>query len=501
MAPRELILNLPSNDDHLYLRVATAIQQAILDGRLKPGSHLPGTRTLAGSLGVHRRTIVTALQVLESEGWVVGSPNRGACVASHPPESARPSPETGQAPGRPVGFDLPSLLQAVSTTPEGLFSLADGIPDPRLAPGEAISRGYQRAMKRHGPALLQDRHPQGTPLLRESLAEWLSERQGVALSPDRILVTRGSRSSLALLVYGFFKRGDIAAVETPGNRAAWDVFHAGPQVTTRGLPLDGEGLAPEPLRELLDQERVRLLYLSARRQFPTGQSLSRPRAERILDLAQRHRLAILEDDYDGEFSYGDPPPRTLLSLDPGGQVIQMGSLSRLIAPGLRVSYLVAPEALAAYLARIQQKQEEQGDAVLEWALGDFIRDGELNRHLRRVRKVYQERRDHLLQLLADRFQGALVADRAPGGMALWIRSAQGLDLEGLIQLAKGKGLLLKPPSWFGLGAPANGFRMGFTQATEMELSQAVDRLAQAWDLFQESLGKASLDPRFPVRPC
>lgn len=480
MPPRDLVLNLPPSSGHRYQRVAEAIQEAILDGRLKPGTYLPGTRSLSTRLGVNRRTVTYALQLLESEGWLTNCPYKGACVAPHPPER-RPF-----VPGSPphsvprVGFDLPSLLQAVSTTPAGIFSLADGIPDPRLAPGEAISQGYQRAMKRHGSTLLQNRHPQGTLLLREMLAEWLSERQGVALSPNRILITRGSRSSLALLVYGFFKNGDIAAVETPGNHAAWEVFHSGPQVTIQGLPIDSEGVDPDALEALLEQQRIRLLYLTPRCQFPTGLSMSSARAERILALAKAHRLAILEDDYDAEFLNSDPPLRSLLSMDPSGQVIQMGSISRLIAPGLRISYLVAPEALAAYLAKIQQRLDEHGDAVLEWAVGDLIRDGELTRHLRRVRKVYRGRRVHLLGLLEKHFQGSLVAPPPPGGMALWLQGGPGMDLEALAKAAKERGLLLNPPTWFALSGNAMGFRMGYTQASEDEMVEAVNRLAQAW---------------------
>jgi GntR family transcriptional regulator / MocR family aminotransferase len=485
MPVRELILNLPPTSGHLYQRVAEAIQEAILDGRLKPGAYLPGTRALSATLGVNRHTVITALQILESEGWLTNSPFRGACVADRPPEG-HPRAAAEATPAAPrIGFDLPSLLQAVSTTATGLFSLADGAPDPRLAPGELISKGYQRAMKRHGPTLLQNRHPQGTLLLREMLAQWISERQGVAVDPGRVLITRGSRSSLALLVYGFLRKGDLVAVETPGNRAAWDVFRAAPQVALRGLPLAGGGLDPDALQALVNRETVRLLYVTARRQFPTGGSLGGAQAERLVEVAQAHRLAILEDDYEGEFHELEPPPRSLLSLDPSGQVIQMGSLSRLVAPGLRISYLVAPGSLAGSLARIQQRLDEYGDAVLEWAMGDLIRDGELGRHLRRSRKVYQARRDHLASLLEARFHGALAPASPAGGMALWIQGTPGIDLEALVAAAKVRGLLLNPPSWFALEGAGTGFRLGFTQATEEEMDQAVARLGMAWDSLQE----------------
>ncbi len=479
MRHRDLLLHLDAGDGMLYARIADAIKGAILDGRLEPGSRLPGTRILAESLGVNRRTVIMAIERLEGEGWVVNEAYRGASVPTELPSGARPSKGTARAQERELGFDLPSLLQPVSTNPSGALLLADGAPDPRLAPGLAISRGYQRAMQRHAPDLLQERDPMGNPLLREQIASWISERHGLHVDPGRILVTRGSRSAISLLTHAIFRPGDPVLVESPGNRAAWDLFQTGAGMALRSVHHGPGGLDLDAVRACLRRDPIRLLYLTARRQFPTGSVLAQDKAEALLELAAEHRVAILEDDYDAEITFGDRRTPSLLALDRESVVIHLGSLSRLIAPGLRITFLVVPPPIAPFLASAKQRIEEPGDAALEWAIGDLIRDGDLARHLRRVRKVYQHRRDLLASLLRERLGGDLRFELPGGGMGLWLKAREGLCAETWIRAARTFGLRLNPPSWFALDDLEPGFRMGFAQADDTELGLAVDRLVQA----------------------
>ncbi|BDU78541.1 aminotransferase-like domain-containing protein [Mesoterricola sediminis] len=478
MRPRDLLLQIPAGSGTLYARVADAVRAAILDGRLGPGTLLPGTRALSEMLGVNRRTVVIGLQRLEAEGWIVTEPYKGAVVADELPSGARAAPKA-PGPCTQLGFDLPSLMRPVSTSQTGALLLADGAPDPRLAPGEAISRGYQRAMARHGAAMLQGRDPLGDPLLREQIAAWISERHGVAVDADRILLTRGSRSAISLLAHALFQQGETVLVETPGNRSAWDVFQAGAQMTIQGIPPRDGALDVEGIDRRCRAERIRLLYLTARRQFPTGATLAQDRAEALLKVAAAHRVAILEDDYDAEITFGDRRAAPLLALDREGLVIHLGSLSRLIAPGLRIAFLVVPAPLAPFLANVKQHLEEQGDAALEWAIGDLIRDGELSRHLRRTRRIFEHRRDILADLLRVRLGGDLTFELPTGGMGLWLKVREGLDADAWVHAARVQGLRLNPPAWFSLDEPLPCFRMGFAQADEAELRLAVDRLVQA----------------------
>ncbi len=481
MRIRDLQLTLDDSPDlPLGQRVAATLRQAILSGRLPPGAALPGSRVLAERLGVNRQTVIPALQELEAEGWVVTEPNRGTFVALEPPSGIHPPPEEADGGQSHIGFDLPSLLQSVSTTSQGALLLADGAADPRLAPAKELARGYQRALLRHGTRLLQDRDPLGTLLLREGLAAWLAERQDVKVDPGRILITRGSRGGLALLASTLFKPGEVAAVEDPGNRGAWDILGQGARLSLRPVPVDADGMDPAALEALLRREPVRLLYLTPRRQFPTGGSLSRMRADRILELARQYRVAVLEDDYDGEICYGEPHPESLRSRDRSGQVIHIGSLSRLLAPGLRLGFLVLPAPLVPFLARARRGQEEQGDPAFEWAVADLIRDGELARHLRRVRKVYQARRDLLVNLLRERLGEILQVEPPAGGMGLWVHARPGVDATAWVQAARTRGLILNPPSHFYLGDSRPDFRMGFAQADEAELVEAVSRLTEGW---------------------
>ena len=480
MRARDLLLTLDETPGiPLGQRVVLTLQRAILEGRLVPGTALPGSRVLSEMLGVNRQTVIPAVQELEAQGWLMTLPNRGTYVADELPTGARPVHVRGEDGAPMVGFDLPSFLQPVSTTTSGTLLLADGAADPRLAPAEELARGYQRALRRHGPHLLQDRDPLGTPLLREAVAAWITERHGIRVEPSQVLITRGSRGALALLAGALFRPGDIAAVENPGNRGAWDILQQGARLSLRPVPVDADGLIPEALEALLKRERIRALYLTPRRQFPTTATLSNERKAEILRLATQYRVAVLEDDYDGELCYTEHRMEPLLAQDRTGQVIHLGSLSRLLAPGLRLGYLVLPALLAPLLARAKKAREEQGDPAFEWAVADLIRDGDLAAHLRKTRKVYKTRRDHLVALLRERLGAHLEVEPAEGGMGLWIRVTSGVEVGAWIREARACGLMLNPPAHFFMDEAEPAFRMGFAQADETELKEAVERLTTA----------------------
>lgn len=462
----------------LVHRVARTLRKAIHEGRLQPGMALPGSRILATMLGVHRQTIVPAFQELEAEGWLVAKACHGTFVATDLPSFdavGQGIPEAEPS----LGFQLPSYLKPLSTLEEGALRLADGVADPRLAPSEGLALAYQRALRRHGPDLLGGKDVLGSLLLRQAIATWTSLRLCTPVSPERVLVTRGSRGGLNLLASCLFRPGDAVLVENPGNGAAWEILQRDLGLRLVPVPVDAEGLCVDGLEDILDREAVKGIYVTPRCQFPTGVPLSEARAARLVELAGARRIAIIEDDYDAAIHYTAQRPSSLLARDRTGQVVHLGSLSRLLAPGLRLGYLILPEQVMPFVARKKASRGDLGDPAFEWAVGDLFRDGDLGNHVRRVRRTYMERRDHLVRALASRLDPWLEAAAPPAGMGLWIRVRQPLDAEELVARARAMGLLLDPPSRYFFGAPEPAFRMGFSQADAEELDRAVDILAAA----------------------
>jgi GntR family transcriptional regulator/MocR family aminotransferase len=479
MRTRDLALNIhDSSGATLVERIARALEKAIRDGRLRAGDGLPGSRSLAEALGVGRNTVLAAIDLLIAEGWLVTEPWRGTFVAPSAPVDAAPAHPTAPA---GLGFELPSARSHLSTGLAGLLDLADGWADSSLAPKEELGKAYQRALRLHGDRLLTAGDLHGNPLLRESLAAWVSERHGVAVGPERILVTRGGRSGVRLIAEALLKPGDRVGVEEPGNRALWEILRRHREVELCPLKVDAQGVLPESLEEALRGGPLRLMVLTPRCQFPTGAVLARDRAQRVLELAAAHRIAIFEDDSDAEFQYREPRNLPLLAQDGTGQVIFGVSLARLMAPGIRMGFLVVPAALGAHLARLRPGLETQGDRVAEWAFADLVRDGDFGRHLRRARKAFQARRDHLGAELHRELSGRLVFRMPEAGLALWLEAGGGVDLAGWIARAKGEGLLLAPPSRFHLDQASPCTRMGFAQVDEAGLTEAVARLKRAMD--------------------
>ncbi len=482
MRLRDLAISLdPGARESLQLQITRALGLAIRNGRIKPGMALPGSRHLAEELGVHRNTVLAALRELEAEGWIETRPGSGTFVSGTLPDLTPHAwgdgGEPAQAPPSDPGYDIPSALSPLTEPFHALMDLSEGLADARLAPSEAMGRAYQRAIRLHGEELLQYGEPQGNALLRRALSEMLSERRGLVADPEQILVTRGSRMALDLMSLSLFKQGGVIAVEDPGNRAAWETLQQSGDVLLKPIPVDEEGLDLDALEALLEHQRVDLVYLTPQHQNPTTVMLSPQRRMRLLELAQRYRMAVLEDDYDFEYQYDGRSMLPLASGDPTGQVIYMGSLSKLIAPGVRLGFLVAPKGLVDRLTRVRMRMDWQGDRVLEWAVADLFRDGDMARHVRKVRKAYEERRDHLAARLRDDLGEALEFRMPEGGLGLWATARPGLDLDAWLLRCKQQSLIIKPSTFYAFDRrPLNSTRLAFSQFEPGQLDTAVRRM-------------------------
>ena len=352
--------------------------------------------------------------------------------------------------------------------------MAGGQPDTRLLPLEELARAARRALRSRGHALLDYGDPQGLPTFRAGLARWLSEKRGLALGPDDLLVTRGSQMALYLAASALLRPGDRVAVEALGYGPAWRALRAA-GATLLPLPVDGDGLDVDALIRLDPPPRA--VYLTPHHQFPTGAVLSAGRRLRLLDWARRQRVAVLEDDFDHEVHYRGAPVLPLAASDPAGVVLYVGTLSKTFAPGVRTGVLVAPRALLERAVRLRVLVDRQGDQVTEAALAELLADGTLERHLRRIVRIYAQRRELLLSLLAERLPDALEVTPTVGGMALWARVISPVPAEAWSSAAAAEGVHVSAGQEYSFDAASVPFlRLGYAALDEAELREAVRRL-------------------------
>jgi GntR family transcriptional regulator/MocR family aminotransferase len=223
-----------------------------------------------------------------------------------------------------------------------------------------------------------------------------------------------------------------------------------------------------------------MIYVTPHHQHPTTVTLSATRRLALLDLARRERIAVLEDDYDQEFHYDGRPVLPLASNDPTGNVIYVGTLAKSLAPGLRIAFVVAPPPLLARMAAERALVDRQGDAVLECSIAELIEDGDLDRHVRRTRRIYRARRDAFFENLERELGGVLRFRRPPGGMAIWADVASELDVETWQECASRRGVYFQIGRQFAVdGAPVQSVRFGFALLDEKESAAGIRRAAEA----------------------
>ncbi len=468
MAPDPLVLEIEKEPrEPLFLAIARAIIRDIMRGRLEPGARLPGTRALARALGVHRNTVDAAYQELLTQGWLHAEPARGTFVAQDLPE------------GMAEPVIVAAAAEPLAVHPSLAFS--DGAPDPKLVPDKALARAFRRALL--SPAFQTASSygdARGTPVLRHALASYLGSDRGVVADPARLLITRGSQMALFLAAKAALKPGQVIAVEEPGYPLAWEAFRAAGAVV-RGVPVNSGGLSVTALEDAIAGDpRVRAVYVTPHHQYPTTVTMGAARRLQLLDLVERHGITLIEDDYDHEYRFEGRPVLPLVARAPANlPLIYVGSLSKLLSPGIRLGYAMAPEPLISRMAAARVAIDRQGDTPVEVALAELMRDGDLGRHARKARRVYRARRDVLASALSKHLGERIAFDRPAGGLALWLR-CQEFSAEAWAERAAEAGLSLLPGTRFALGSEApQALRLGYAALDETQIVQAVTVLARS----------------------
>ncbi|MBI3929191.1 MAG: PLP-dependent aminotransferase family protein [Armatimonadetes bacterium] len=474
---RELIVSLSREDGPVYVRLANALRSAVEEGRLQPGELLPSTRTLARQIGVHRHTVMTALDELVAEGWLVAERGRGyRVVANLPVEffqvSAAPRRETRGLRQWQPAVEVPAV-RSQATGAE--FAFPSGQPDLRLFPADEFYGHIREVLRSSPPAqLLAYGSPEGSPALLAELRTYLRRLRGIC--DGEVIVTHGSQEAIFLLGKLLLAPGDRVAVEEMGYPPAWGALRvAGARL--EALPLDADGVDPDALERLARRVRVRMAYVTPLHQYPTTATLPLERRARLYEVADRYGIALLEDDYDHEFHYRCRPVAPIKSRDPAGLVLYVSTFSKVVYPSARLGFAVVPPALRESLAGLKRVVSRQNDSLQQEAMARWMASGGFERHLRRMRRCYERRLCAMAQALESRGYGG--AFRKPdGGMSLWVDFR--VPSRELARRAAARGVDVRPAAEFRLdGAETTFLRLGFASSDEEEIAQGMLRLSAA----------------------
>jgi GntR family transcriptional regulator/MocR family aminotransferase len=471
----------------IYLQIVNGIIGHIRRGTLKPESALPGSRVLAATLRVHRKTVVAAYDELYAQSWVDVYPRKGIFVAKNLPDiSPKPLLKTIETNSFPAStfftvndqhVPYPNLFKA---GPEQNIVFNDGFPDTRIAPVNLLVREYRRfANYRFTSKYLMYGPEQGSENLRNELARFLSETRGLQVSPANILITKGVQMAMYLTAQVLLSKNDTVIVPDPGYPGANEVFEqAGAQLAL--VPVDAHGIDLDAVEAICKKKKVKLLYVIPHHHRPTTVTLSSERRMQLLELAMKYRFAILEDDYDYDFHYCSSPILPLASADYYGSVIYVGSFCKTIAPGIRIGFVVAPENLIVQLTRLRKMIDRQGEQLLEEAMANLLKNGDIGRHLKKANKIYRERRDGLCNLLADQLNDYVSFKIPDGGFAVWMKY-NSANAASVSEKAAEMGLSISTGRDYYYNNNDNpGFiRLGFASLNLKELEEGVGRLKRA----------------------
>ena len=489
----------PDADLPLYLQIKEHLREQIEEGLFPPATRLPSTRSLAEELEVSRITVVNAYAELAAEGWVRAHVGQGTFVSD-------PRQEVGRARIgepciwhttllRPPGVSASSMLADMlhmSQRPD-LISFAMGAPATDLFPVRDFRRAINIVLRRDGAEALQYDGASGYKPLRKTIVRYL-RAQGIKAQPGEVLITSGSQQGLDLAARVLTEPGECVITESPTYLGALDVFQSH-GVRVLGVPVDEEGMEVDRLERLISHHRPRLIYTIPTFHNPTGVTMSQSRREKLLALAQKYRVFVLEDGVCSELRYNGTPFPPLKALDRQGQVVYLNSFSKILLPGIRVGYVVASGRIRERLGAAKQSADLFTSSLMQRALSEYLAAGNLEHHLAQACRVYKARRDAMLRSLARHLPAGTCWSTPQGGLCLWVTLRSDISTVQLYLTAIGYGVAFAVGSVFfpsegeGSGGwPSRSFRLNFAAHRPELIEEGLHRLGKA---LREEMGQTS----------
>ena len=476
MLPFENIIHVDRNSNiAIYKQIAISIINAVNNGTLKAGAKLPSSRELSKLLGLHRKTIVAAYEELSAQDWIQSSPRKSITVSNqipilYPKIDAKQNKILAYENKLSLPFKIVKKEAKNSENDNSKITINDGYPDVRLSPLDELLKTYRSYLARN--YAIENAHignDQGTISLREELAEFLAESRGLNIKPDNILITHGAQMSIYLASKLLLNDGDIVVVGNPNYSNANETFE---EVGAKLLEVnvDANGLDVDKIEQICRKKKITAVYVIPHHHYPTTVTLSVERRMKLLALSQQYSFVIIEDDYDYDYHYNSSPYLPLANANHSGNVIYIGSFSKILDPSLRIGFMVAPANFIAQTVALRKLIDVGGDGYMQNALASLIKNGELKRHLKRALKAYHFRRDFLNELLEKKLGKYVQYNIPSGGMAFWIELKAPYKIKDLVKDSQ-----LKIKRW---DEALNSFRFGFASMNEQELTIIVTYLAK-----------------------
>jgi GntR family transcriptional regulator/MocR family aminotransferase len=459
-----------SGKRELSAQVYRGLRSAILGCRLQPGEQLPSTRELASQLGVARKTVLRAYERLASESLIEGKIGSGTRVPATLVLTQQGRPRYGSV-LRPRPEWVRIAQRHVKPERPVRFDFSVGVPDASLFPFALWRSLIASSGRVLGMAEGMYAAAQGDIRLREAIARYVAFTRGVVCDSSQIVVTRGAQQAIDLLVRVLLKHGDTVVVEEPGYPPVRELLTVNEMnVVPTAVDLQGLRVAELPTS-------ARMVYVTPSHQFPLGAPMSLDRKLSLLRWAAEHQACIVEDDYDSEYRFDPRPLESLQSLDRSGVVTYVGTFSKILHPGLRVGFIVSPPTLISALTQARRLSDSHESLVLQHALARFISEGHLARHVRKMSKVYGQRRAVVLDLL-ERHRN-LFGEVVPSVAGLHLTCLQSSSKQSQTLLAKAAkaNVGLTPLRVFSTRPGYTATVLGYGAISEQRIRQAFAALA------------------------
>lgn len=460
----------------IYQQIFEYIEEKIAYGEFPPGSRLPSERKMAEQLNVNRMTIVHVYDELQASGLVERKKGSGTRVSTHK-WGILPKGVTNWRKYIEGGTFLPTypLIKRIRDEAKVMqdgFNMSGGELSTDLFPASFL----QASFNQHAfPSNLGYVHPQGHLKFRETLASYVKEYHDINITSSSILITSGAQQALYLIAQCLLNPGDAVAIESPSYSYSLPLFQsAGLRIF--GLPVNDEGINPDDIVTLHRKHQIRMIFLNPTFQSPTGSVLSQPRRERVLQIAAELGIPIVEDDPVSLLSFDNKMHYPLKSIDKSGNVLYVGSLSKVIASSLRVGWIMGPESVINRLADARQQIDFGLSIFPQLVANQFIQSPEYPKHLSFLRQKLLERRNEMVSALKEYLDDKVEFNIPKGGLFCWCKIKQKVDDQKLVEEAIKNKILFMPGSVY--GAPNGYVRFTYARLQQESIKEAVLRFAE-----------------------